>query len=66
MKHHSVTSSNVCSIAHKGTVLHVKFRHGGIYEYLNVSQEQFEELKGAESVGKHLNSMGLKGRKVTE
>ncbi len=66
MIHHHVTSSNIESVAHKGTVLHVKFKHGGTYEYLDVSQEQFLGLKHAESVGKHLNSMGLKGKKVTQ
>ena len=66
MKHHKVESSNIESVAHKGTVLHVKFKHGGTYEYLDVSPEKFEALKGAESVGKHLNQMGIKGKKVTE
>jgi hypothetical protein len=65
MKHQAVKSGHIESVAHKGTVLHVKFRRGDVYEYLNVTEEQFNELMGAESVGKHLNALGLKGRKVT-
>jgi hypothetical protein len=65
MIHHKVTSSNIDSIAYKMGVLHVRFKNGGLYEYLGVSPEQFMSLKEAESVGKHLNGMCLKGKKVT-
>jgi hypothetical protein len=52
------------SIAHKGTTLHVKYKGGATYEYQNVTADQFHTLKHAESVGRHLNGMKIKGVKL--
>jgi hypothetical protein len=61
MDHIKVQSSNIESVAHKGTVLHVRFKNGGLYEFMDVSKDQFNALVNAESPGKHFNSMGIKG-----
>ena len=66
MQHIKVTSSNITSVAHKGSVLHVRFKNGGLYEYQGISKDDFNDLVNAESVGRHLNQMGIKGKKVTE
>lgn len=64
MIHHAITSSNIASIAHERTTMHVTFRHGGTYEYLDVSKEDFNELLNSKSPGKHLNLMGIKGKRI--
>ncbi len=66
MKHEAVKSSMAVSLAHKGDVLHVKFKSGKVYEYKGVSSAQFHALKNAESIGKHLNSIGIKGTLVAK
>ncbi len=64
MKHVSVTSSNIESIGFEKGVMQVKFKNGGLYAYQGVTLEQFVALKAAESIGKHLNSMGIKGKRI--
>jgi hypothetical protein len=64
MKHHLVSSGHIESIAHKGDVMHVKFKGGNTYEYKGVSEMQFNQLKSAPSTGKHLAGMGVKGAKL--
>lgn len=61
MQHHGVKSSMVSSIAHKGDVLHVTFKGGKTYEYQGVSASQFHALQNADSIGRHLNAMKIKG-----
>lgn len=61
MKHHEINSSMAASIAHKGDTLHVTFKGGKTYEYKGVTAKQFEDLKSADSFGKHLNGMNIKG-----
>lgn len=51
-----VTSSLIKSLGYdQGTnTLAVEFNRGGaVYHYAGVSQEQYDALRGAESVGKH-------------
>jgi hypothetical protein len=64
MKLCNVVSSNIDSIGHENGVMRVKFKNGGTYEYQGVTPEQFVAMKSAESVGKHLNSMGIKGKRI--
>lgn len=65
MKHYNVKSSNVKSIAHKGDVMHVTYKGSGkTYEFTGISSDQFNALKNAKSIGKHLNGMGIKGKLV--
>jgi hypothetical protein len=59
-----VLSSNIDSIGFEKGVMQVKFKNGGLYEYQGVTLEQFVALKSAESVGKHLNSMGIKAKRI--
>jgi len=52
-----VVSSNVESIGYNGEtqILRVRFLTGVIYEYKNVPQLEFEQLRNAASVGSYLN-----------
>jgi hypothetical protein len=50
-----VESSNVAEVGHDGKDLHVKFRNGSAYRYLDVPRVVFDHLLTAESVGKFLN-----------
>jgi hypothetical protein len=50
-----VESSNVAEVGHDGKDLHVKFRNGSAYRYLDVPRVVFEHLLTAESIGKFLN-----------
>lgn len=52
----SVSSSNVAAVGWENNVLHVHFLNGGQYTYDGVPQEEFENLKNADSVGQYLNS----------
>ncbi len=61
MKHCEVKSSMAASIAHKGDVLHVRFKNGKTYEYKGVSAAQFETMQKSDSFGKCLNGMQIKG-----
>lgn len=64
MKHEPVKSSMIESLAHEGTTLQVKFKGGATYECQGVTPEQFHTLKHSASVGKHLNSMKITGRRI--
>jgi hypothetical protein len=46
-----VTSSNIESIAHRGTTLYVRFKGGGLYSYADVPSEVYHEFQAAESPG---------------
>lgn len=53
-----VTSSNVDEVAYdpENKLLYVRFTNKSIYSYDGVSQEVFDGLLTAESVGKYLNA----------
>ena len=52
-----VGSSNVDSIGYDedSQILRVRFKNGSVYEYMNVSVVEFEQLRLASSVGSYLN-----------
>ena len=57
-----VESSNVGGIEYltfkkAAPRLRVTFKHGGIYDYLGVPREVLEQVIGAESVGKAINTL---------
>lgn len=64
MEHIAVNSSNVLSIGHEGITLQVTFKSGDTYQYHPVDKDDYNKLLNAASVGKCLNSMGLKGTKI--
>lgn len=51
-----VSSSNIISVGYdeKEEEAYVKFANGTVYAYEEVSQEEFDALLNAESVGSHL------------
>ena len=55
-------SSNVNQIAYQmeQNKVFVLFKNGSLYEYEKVEFEDYENLKKAESIGKHLNKVFLK------
>lgn len=48
-----VKSSNIDAISHDGKKLRVKFKSGGVYEYDDVTDQEFTEFAQAESPGKY-------------
>ena len=59
-------SSNVLSTAHEGNAMQVTFKHGGTYEYPNIDKDKYSEILAAESVGKALNALNIKGIKLQD
>jgi len=67
IKMQAVESSNVSAIGHHhGDVLRVRFKSGGLYDYIGVTEPMFKQIAQAESVGKAINGLGIKGNKVIE
>lgn len=62
MKRTHVESSNIESIGYDSSsqTLEIEFLNGTIYQYFDVPQRVFEELIGADSHGRYLNS-NIKG-----
>ena len=62
MKREYVSSSNIASIGYDSETLtlEVEFISGGVYQYYDVPEREYEGLKGAPSHGKYLNS-NIKG-----
>ncbi len=58
MERKKVESSNIKSIGYDETdeLLEVEFNNGGIYQYKNVPKKLYDEIIGAESVGKHFHA----------
>jgi hypothetical protein len=58
-----VSSTNVASIGYDvdTQVLEVEFVNGGVYQYMNVPQEVFDEFQGASSKGSYL-AQNIKNR----
>lgn len=55
MKRQSVESSNLASIGYdeEKQILEIQFKHGGVYQYFEVSKNVYEELMNADSHGKY-------------
>lgn len=49
-----VRSQSIEEIGHDGDNLYVRFKHGHLYKYAGVGQAAYNQLRKAESVGKHL------------
>lgn len=49
---HKVKSSQIESIGHDGTELHIKFNSGSTYSYSNVDDSLFNRFLDAPSAGK--------------
>lgn len=56
MKRVAVSSSTLSSVGYdpEKQVLEVAFRHGGVYQYLDVPVATYQELMAAESHGSYL------------
>jgi len=56
-----VTSSNLKSVGFDSNVLEIEFQNGGIYQYLRVPEDIYQDLLSAPSKGRFFN-MSIKGR----
>ena len=54
---HSVSSSNVAAVGYdaESHAVYVQFLDGSIYAYKGVTEQEFENLRTASSVGSYLN-----------
>ncbi len=48
-----VKSSNIAKLGWNDGVLHVEFSNGGLFSYAGVSNQLYNELLGAKSIGAH-------------
>lgn len=65
----NVQSSQIAAVGHNGeSTLHILFRRGGLYEYDNVSAQEYDDLLRAESIGSHFGKhiKGVKPWKKVE
>jgi hypothetical protein len=51
---HTIKSSSIAAIGHADGALFVRFAKGATYRYRDVTPAQYDELRKAESVGRHL------------
>lgn len=58
MRRERLDSSSVRSVGYdpSAQVLEVEFRNGGVYQYLDVPGEEYEEFREADSKGRYLNT----------
>lgn len=58
MKRQLVESSNLASIGYdpENEILEVEFKHGGVYQYFDVSENVYEELMNADSHGVYFSA----------
>jgi len=59
-----VTSSNIVAIGHEGSIMHVKYKGGVVYEFQPVTVQEFNKLMASESKGKALAAWGIKGVRI--
>ena len=53
-----VTSSNLCSVGYDpdSQTLEIEFNHGGVYQYANVPEGEYEGLLNSDSKGKYFHA----------
>lgn len=58
MRRERLDSSSVASVGYdpSARVLEVEFRNGGVYQYLDVPSDEYEEFQDADSKGRYLNT----------
>lgn len=63
MERQSVSSSNLASIGYDAAsnILEVEFNHGGIYQYFDVPQHEYQALMNADSKGQYFDANIKKG-----
>lgn len=55
MHRQSVESSNLATVGFLNNVLEIEFRHGGVYQYFDVSERVYMDLMRADSKGTYHN-----------
>jgi len=61
MKRIPIKSSNLKAVGYESEILEVEFLNGGVYEYSEVPQENYDGLMAALSKGKYYNQY-IKGQ----
>lgn len=71
MKRTNVESSNLKSVGYdeENEILEIEFKHGGIYQYYDVSKDVYDGLMSADSHGKYFDrnvkKAGYRYRKIS-
>ena len=55
MKRENVSSSNLASVGYdaENQILEIEFNHGGVYQYYDVPQDEYDSLMSASSHGSY-------------
>lgn len=63
MRRDPVTSTNITEVGYDplSSTLEVMFRNGGIYQYFDIPQHEYDNLLSATSIGEYLNR-NIKGK----
>ncbi|UGY07464.1 KTSC domain-containing protein [Bradyrhizobium quebecense] len=58
MRRDPVTSSNIAEVGYdpNSRILEVQFKTGAVYQYFDISQQVYDELMRASSIGGYVNS----------
>lgn len=58
MRRQRLDSSSLVSAGYDPAkqLLEVEFRNGGVYQYLDVDDHEYDDFQGAESKGRYLNT----------
>jgi len=58
MKRETVSSSNLASVGYdvENQILEVEFNHGGVYQYFDVPQSEYDALMSASSHGSYFSN----------
>jgi hypothetical protein len=58
MERETVSSSNLASIGYdeENQILEVEFNHGGVYQYFDVPQSEYDALMNASSHGSYFSN----------
>ena len=51
-----VRSSNVRALGYEAGILYVQYASGEVYRYANVTEDLFDEIRSADSIGRMLRS----------
>ena len=58
MKRTTVSSSNLASVGYdeENQILEIEFKHGGVYQYFDVPQSEYDALMNASSHGSYFSN----------
>ena len=57
MNRHPVTSSRISSVGWENNTLEVQFKNGSVYQYYNVSADEYRSFMNSSSLGSALSEL---------